>query len=413
MSNPKLIDIASRAKRASASLVDLSSVQKNGLLKKIAAAIVKRGGEIERANAVDLQINRNKPQSFLDRLKFDKPRISAAADGIIKLVELDDPVGKTVEERTIVGGIKLKKITVPMGVIAMIYEARPNVTVDAAALCIKASSAVVLRGSADAVNTNAAITDIIRDELDSFGVDKDCVVLCSCAREEIGELLSLRNHIDLAIPRGSKNLIDYVRTNADIPVIETGAGNCCAYVDGTADLEQSARVIVNAKTNRVGVCNALESLIIDRSALERSLPILYRLSECGVTIHGDDEVCKAFSKAKRGTEEDLYREYLGMEISASVVDGVVGAVRHINKYGTHHSDVILSTDKAAIEYFYNHVDSAVVYSNASTRFTDGFRFGLGAEIGISTQKLHARGPMGLNEIVTYKYIAEGDGQTVD
>ncbi len=413
MNSSGLAQIASRAKVASSALVDLSSAQKNELLKSIAAAIVKRGGDIERANAEDLRTNCDKPSSFLDRLKFDMPRISAAANGILKLTELDDPIGKIVEDRTIVGGIRLKKITVPMGVIAMIYEARPNVTVDAAALCIKASSAVILRGSADAVNTNIAITEIIRDELDSFGVDKDCVILCSCAREQIGDLLSLRDYIDLAIPRGSKNLIDYVRNNASVPVIETGAGNCCAYVDGTADIDMASRTVVNAKTNRVGVCNALESLVIDRCALEKALPILERLDKSGVTVHGDEAVCRAFPKAERGTEEDLYREYLGMEISASVVDGVVGAVRHINKYGTHHSDVIFSTDREAIEYFYKHVDSAVVYSNASTRFTDGFRFGLGAEIGISTQKLHARGPMGLNEIVTYKYIAEGNGQTVD
>lgn len=406
------LSVAAAAKAACGDLL-LPSEQKNRLLSLIADGIEANVSDIEHANALDISACVGKPESFIDRLRFDGKRISAAADGLRKLIELDDPVGKVIEKRTIASGIRLTKKTVPFGVIAIVYEARPNVTVDAAGLCLKAGNCAVLRGSRDAANTNRVIVDVIKSVLRGFGINPDAVGLAECDRDGIKELLAADKYIDLAIPRGSKALIDFVRGNSIVPVIETGAGNCCAYVDGTCDIELTKKAIVNAKTNRISVCNALESVFVAKDALKASLPVLKALSEAGVTIHGDEAVCKVFPAAQPATEDDYSREYLSMDISVKTVEGLTEAVESINKYGTHHSDVIFSTDKKAIEYFYDHIDSAVVYSNASTRFTDGFRFGLGAEIGISTQKLHARGPMGLNEIVTYKYIAEGDGQILE
>lgn len=404
-------EAARAAKLASAAFFELDACKKNSALFHAAECLVRRADEIVKANLIDIEHCKDKPQSFIDRLTFDYKRISETADGLKHVAKLDDPVGIVREARVLRNGLSLKKITVPMGVIAVIYEARPNVTVDAFGLCFKASSAVVLRGSIDAANTNRTIVDIIRAALIDSGVDPDVAVLCECDRGGVATLLSQTDSIDLAIPRGSKALIDFVRGNSAVPVIETGAGNCTAYVHRTADIDIAKAVILNGKTQRTGVCNALESLLIDAEALERSLPILYALRAAGVTVHGDPAVCSAFPHAVAATEEDYYREYLGLDISVKTVGGVKEAVSCINRYGTHHSDVILATDKAAIDYFVAHADSAAVYVNASTRFTDGAQFGLGAEIGISTQKLHARGPMGLNEIVTYKYIIEGCGQT--
>ncbi len=406
------LSVASAAKAACGELL-ISSEQKNRLLSLIADKIEASIADVERANALDVCACVGKPDYFIDRLRFDEKRIRSAADGLRKLTEFDDPVGQVKERRTLDCGIKIKKITVPFGVIAIVYEARPNVTLDAAGLCLKAGNAVVLRGSRDASNTNRAVVAVIKSALESCGINPDVVGLAECDRDGVKELLAADKFIDLAIPRGSKNLIDFVRANATVPVIETGAGNCCAYIDGTCDVALTAKAVVNAKTNRISVCNALESVFIAEDALERSLPVLKALSSAGVTVHGDSAVCKLFPTAVPAVEDDYYTEYLSMDISVKTVTGLKDAVESINKYGTHHSDVIFSTNKKDIEYFYNRIDSAVVYSNASTRFTDGFRFGLGAEIGISTQKLHARGPMGLNEIVTYKYIAEGDGQILE
>ncbi len=402
--------IAADAKSACGSLLRLDPKGKNALLNAVADRLLLCAEKIEKANEADLKAASGKPSAFLDRLAFDKARIIDCANGLRKLCELDDPVGRVLEERTLYNGIKLKKITVPIGVLAIIYEARPNVTVDAAGLCLKSSNVALLRGSSDAINTNRATVEIIRDVLEDFGIDKNVVSLAECDRGGVSELLSLDRYVDLVIPRGSKSLIDYVRKNSSIPVIETGAGNCCCYIDGTAETELCKRVVLNAKTSRTGVCNALESLLIRADALNTALPVLEALYSSGVTVHGDGAVCAMFDKALPATEDDWSREYLSMDISVKTVADVMQAVEYINRYGTHHSDVILSTDKRAIEYFYTYTDSAVVYSNASTRFTDGGQFGLGAEIGISTQKLHARGPMGLNEIVSYKYIACGDGQ---
>lgn len=401
--------VSENAKRARKSLLGLSSVQKNALLLSIASAVEQRSAEIVNANNADIAACK-KDAAFIDRLVFSAERIKSAADGLKKLAKLDDPVGAVLEEKTLYNGLRLKKIAVPIGVVAVIYEARPNVTVDAAGILLKTSNVALLRGSTDAVNTNRAIVRIIRDCLTAFGVDGNAVSLAECDHDGVKSLLSDTNNIDLAIPRGSKGLIDFVRREAVVPVIETGAGNCSAYIDDTCDIDTAVDVVLNAKTQRISVCNALESLYIKSNALERSVPILSALCDAGVTVHGDKYVCKAFPRAVLATEDDYYREYLSMDISVKTVEDVADAVECVNKYGTHHSDVILSADSASIDYFEKYVDSACVYANASTRFTDGGEFGLGAEIGISTQKLHARGPMGLKELVSYKYVIDGEGQ---
>lgn len=408
MSN--LISIAEKAKKACTSLTALSSRKKNAVLTDAARALVENAQAIERANALDLKASADKPPYFLDRLKFDAPRIKSAADGLVSLCALKDPVGKTKTKRTLYNGLSLKAVTVPMGVVAVIYEARPNVTVDTFGICFKSSNVALLRGSSDSANTNRVTVGILRGVLAAHGIDENAVSLVECDHDGVKELLSLADYIDLAIPRGSKNLINFVRGNAIVPVIETGAGNCCAYIDETADMKLTEKAVINAKTQRISVCNALESLLIKSEALGEALPVLEALYAAGVTIHADEKILAAFPKAVAATKEDWKREYLSMDISAKTVDSVEQAIEWINANGTHHSDVIFSENRAAIEKFYRFTDSAVVYSNASTRFTDGGEFGLGAEIGISTQKLHARGPMGLGELVTYKYIVEGDGQ---
>lgn len=401
---------AHNAKRAVPAVLALNEERKNALLSAIADALTASASVIRAANDVDLSNCAHKGVAFCDRLKLDDARIAACADGLRALTRLSDPIGKTLEARTLYNGLRLKRIAVPIGVVAVIYEARPNVTVDAAGICLKTSNVALLRGSRDALNTNRALVAVICDVLESFGIDRNAVTLVECEREQTAELLKDRKNIDLAIPRGSKSLIDFVRESAKVPVIETGAGNCSAYIDGTCDVDLATKAVLNAKTQRISVCNALESLYIEKSALVRSLPILKALVDAGVTVHGDKFVQKVFPQAVDADEDDFYREYLSMDISAKTVDGVEQAVLCVNKYGTHHSDAIFSQDKNAIEYFQKYVDSAAVYSNASTRFTDGGEFGMGAEIGISTQKLHARGPMGLNELTTYKYIIDGDGQ---
>lgn len=407
-----------KAFSACASLVSLSENQKNELLSLIADGISGNASAIIKANELDLKNAASKGEAFCDRLLFNEKRIADSVNSIKKLITLPDPIGKVLESRTLYNGLKLKKISVPLGVVAIIYEARPNVTVDASCIALKTSNAVVLRGGSEAKNTNKAITEVIRSVLKRFDAC-DAVTYIECDHESVTKILTDEN-VDLAIPRGSKKLIDFVRKNATVPVIETGAGNCSAYIDCTCDIETAKKVVLNAKTQRISVCNALESLYIDKSAVSYSLPVLIELLKAGVVIHADDCVFNALSQELKGddkikkvvkaTEADYYKEYLAMEISAKTVCGVSQAVKEINKYGTHHSDVILSQDKSAIEYFFKNVDSAAVYSNASTRFTDGGEFGLGCEIGISTQKTHARGPMGLNELTTYKYIVEGEGQ---
>ena len=409
-SSASVTESAQIARSVAPALADISSHEKNDLLKAIAERLERSGDVIEKANASDMARAADKPQAFLDRLRFDAPRLRSAADGLRKLAELPDPVGRVIDERTLYNGLRHKKTTVPFGAIAVIYEARPNVTVDAAGLCLKSSNAAVLRGSNDALATNRALVGIIGDALEEFGIDRASVTLIECGHDGVVELLAAEGAIDLAIPRGSAELISFVRRSATVPVIETGAGNCTAYIDKSADMALAEKVVINAKTQRLGVCNALEGLIIDRAALERAVPVLDALSKAGVTLHADAEVRKVFPAAVAATEDDYYKEYLSLDISVKTVDGVKGAVEYVNKYGTHHSETIIATDRSAIDYFGKYADSAVVYSNASTRFTDGFEFGLGAEIGISTQKLHARGPMGIYEMVTYKYLVEGDGQ---
>ncbi len=408
MSNSR--EAARLAKTAAPTLLALTKENKNAMLCAIADALYAARGKIAEANAVDIKNAEGKGAAFCDRLKFDEPRIAVAADGLRAIAALHDPIDTIAEERTLYNGLRLKKVVVPIGVVAVIYEARPNVTVDAAGICLKTSNAALLRGSADATETNRAVVDVIRKVTEKFNVDINAVSLVECERDEVKELLTDEEHIDLAIPRGSKSLIDFVRKNATVPVIETGAGNCSAYIDGTCDAELAVNAVLNAKTQRISVCNALESIYIERNALAHALPVLNALHAAGVTVHADGYIKAAFPQAVAATDDDYYREYLSMDVSVKTVDDVKDAVNCINKYGTHHSDVIFSRDEAAIRYFQKYVDSAVVYSNASTRFTDGGEFGFGAEIGISTQKLHARGPMGIDGLTTYKYVVDGDGQ---
>lgn len=407
--NSSVVSVAARAKKASSVLLTLTDEQKSLALNAIADALSSSTESIERANAVDLR-NCTKGAAFSDRLAFNANRIKAAAEGLRLLASAPDPVGRIIENRTLYNGLELKKITVPFGVLAVIYEARPNVTVDSVGLCLKSGNAAVLRGSSDAVNTNRAIVDVIKRAVSDCKINSDIVELCSCSHDGVKELLSLREYIDLAFPRGSKAFIGFVRDVSLVPTIETGAGNCTCYIHKSADITLAEKVVLNAKTNRISVCNALESLLIDADILEKSLPVLNSLIAAGVTVHGDQNVCNACPGAIPAIDDDYYKEYLSMDISVKTVKNVAEAVDYINKYGTHHSETIVAADKAAIDYFGKYCDSAVIYANASTRFTDGFEFGLGAEIGISTQKLHARGPMGLNELVTYKYIVNGNGQ---
>ena len=335
------------------------------------------------------------------------------AEGIRELIKLPDPIGVVLDSWQNHCGLEIKRVRVPLGTIGIIYEARPNVTADAIGLCIKSGNAVILRGSKDAINSNKAIVKVISDALEKEGFDSGCIGLVEdTSRESAAELMRAVGLIDVLIPRGGKGLIESVVRNSQVPVIETGAGNCHVYVERSADLDMAEKIILNAKLSRPSVCNAAESLLVDEEIAGEFLPgILSKLEEKGVQVRGCGLTRKVYPKALEASEEDMYAEYNDLIISVKVVKGVDEAIAHIEKYSTHHSDAIVSRSEEAIEKFFAGVDSAAVYANASTRFTDGFEFGFGAEMGISTQKLHARGPMGLKELTSYKYIVRGNGQT--
>ena len=326
--------------------------------------------------------------------------------------QLPDPVGELMDEFTRPNGMKIRKVRVPMGVIGVIYESRPNVTADAFALCFKAGSAVILKGGSDALNSNIAITDVLRDSLAECGICPDAVQLIATTdRAATRELMTMRQYVDLLIPRGGAGLIRAVVENSRIPVIETGTGNCHIYVDKDADLEMAMKILINAKTQRIGVCNAAESLVVHRDVLDRFLPMLSKtMEEYNVLLRADEDSRALLPLAEAATEEDFGKEYLALMLSVKTVDSVEEAIAHINRYHTGHSDCIVTRNQEAAEKFLSEIDSACVYVNVSTRFTDGFEFGFGAEIGISTQKLQARGPMGLREITSYKYLISGSGQ---
>ena len=349
------------------------------------------------------------PEPMIDRLALTKARIEAIADGVRKAADLPDPLAGG-ETFTRPNGLSITKKPVPFGVIAIIYESRPNVTADAAALCVKSGNAVILRGGSEAISSNLAIASVISRALESVGLPGECVCAVSdTSRTAANELMKMKGLVDLLIPRGGKALIRAVVENAEIPVIETGAGNCHVFLDSTADTETALAVLENAKCSRPSVCNAAESLLVCRDRAHELLPLVHaRMPQ--VELRGDAETRAILPDIKAATEEDYYAEYNDYIMSVNVVSDVYEAVERINKYGTHHSECIVTRDEANAEYFLSHVDSAAVYHNASTRFTDGGEFGFGAEIGISTQKLHARGPMGLKEMTTYKYVVRGNGQ---
>ncbi len=393
----------------------LSAEEKNAALSAAADGLLADTAAILAANEKDMQAGRENGmhEGLLDRLKLDGARIEAMALGLRQVADLPDPVGKVLEAWERPNGLRLQKVSVPLGVIGIIYESRPNVTADAFALCFKAGNAAILKGGSDAIHSNMAIAASLRKSLKKNGLPEDAVQLIEDTdRETTAAFMKCREYIDVLIPRGSAGLIRATVENSTIPIIETGTGNCHIFIDETADLTDAVNIVVNAKTQRIGVCNACESLVIHEKIAAAFLPALKeglaRVHE--VEIRGDRQVCQILPEVKHAAEEDYGTEYLDYILSAVTVKNIEEAIAHINRYSTHHSDAILTQDNSHAQRFTQAIDSACVYVNASTRFTDGFEFGFGAEIGISTQKLHARGPMGLPQLTTYKYIVEGNGQ---
>ncbi len=409
-----LIEMGKRAKKAASVLNTLGSTEKNEGLLAASRALLDRMEEIEAANAKDMELakSRNMSQGLLDRLALNPARIQAMADGLKEVAALEDPVGEVLSMKTRPNGLVIGKKRVPIGVVGMIYEARPNVTADAFGLCFKSGNAVILKGGSDALYSNQAIAEALREGLASCGLPEDAVQLISdTSREITKEMMRLNDYIDVLIPRGGAGLIQSVVENSTVPVIETGTGNCHIYVDESADFDMALDIIENAKTQRIGVCNACESLVVHQGIAPQFLPLLKkRLDPFQVEIRGDKRACSLAEGLTPAAEEDWGREYLDYIVSLKIVDSIEEAILHINQYNTGHSESIVTSNYANAQKFLNEIDAAAVYVNASTRFTDGSEFGFGAEIGISTQKLHARGPMGLTELTTTKYIIYGNGQ---
>ena len=405
--------IGQQAKKASKSIGKASTVLKNQALTKIAEALLEHEKEIIIENAKDViqaRINGMKP-SLIDRLALNHDRIQAISDSVLDIVKLDDPVGEVLSMTKRPNGLMIGQKRAPMGVIGVIYEARPNVTVDAAVLCLKAGSAVILKGGSDAIFSNIAIVNVMREAISDI-LDSDCIQLIEdTSRESTMKLMKMNKYLDLLIPRGGAGLIRAVVENATVPVIETGTGNCHIYVDGSADIEMALAILINAKTQRTGVCNAAESLLVHEKAADKFLPkAITALTEKGCEIRGCSITQKFNDKVIAASEEDFSTEFLDLIISCKVVKNLDEAIAHINENSTGHSECIITNDYANANRFLDEIDSAAVYVNASTRFTDGGEFGFGAEMGISTQKMHARGPMGLKEMTTTKYIIYGNGQ---
>ncbi|MGE7905760.1 glutamate-5-semialdehyde dehydrogenase [Peribacillus sp. NPDC094092] len=402
------------AKKASYQLIGLSTEQKNKALRNIANQLIIDKDFLIKENQKDLEEGRKKgfSESTLDRIMLNVTRIDDMAEAIMLLIDLKDPVGEQLETIEKENGLLIKKLRVPIGVIGMIYEARPNVTIDAATLSLKTGNAVLLRGSSSAKNSNMALVSSIHKALENTEIPVEAVQLIEdTSRETAKELFHLNEYLDVLIPRGGKNLIETVIKESTVPVLETGAGNCHIFIDQTADITMVEKIVLNGKTQRPSVCNAIEGLLIHEKWFEENgVRMLELLDEKGIEVYGDETVCSSFPKAKTATEEDWSTEYLALKISVKTVKGVFDAIEHINRYGTKHSEAILTRDEQNAFAFLNKVDAAAVYHNASTRFTDGFEFGYGAEIGISTQKLHARGPMGLPALTSSKYFIYGQGQ---
>lgn len=409
-----LNEIGRLAKKASVKLSVLSTADKNKALLSIAYALKKNADTIIAANKLDISNAEENgiKKVMLDRLLLTKERIGSMADGIRSVAALDDPVGKIIGGYTRPNGLKISKVQVPLGVIAIIYEARPNVTADAAALTLKSGNAVILRGGKEAILSNKAIVDVINDAGRKAGLPVGAVSLVTdTSRESAYELMRLNKYVDVIIPRGGKGLIQSVVENATVPSIETGVGNCHIYVDEFADLDNARDIIINAKTSRPSVCNAAEKLIIHKSVAQAFLPeIVKALKEKNVEILGDEKAVEICPEIIPALADDWYGEFLDLKIAVKVTNSIDEAIDHINEYGSKHSEAIITKSYENTEKFFSLVDAAAVYANASTRFTDGGEFGLGAEIGISTQKLHARGPMGLDALTTSKYVIRGNGQ---
>jgi len=411
---PEVAQKAVLARSAARALASTPTAIKNAALTAMAEALVDRSDEILKANAADLDRSKGKgvPGALLDRLIANETRVLDMAKGLEVVAALPDPVGEVIRGWRMPNGLEIRQVRVPIGVIGIIYEARPNVTADAAGLCLKAGSACILRGGSEAINSNSVIARIMAEAAEEAGAPPNSIQLIeSTGREAAHELMKMTEYIDLLIPRGGAGLIRTVVETAAVPVIETGCGNCHTFVEATADLAMAEEIAFNAKVQRPGVCNAMETLLADEQIAAGFLPnTCRRFQAAGVEIRGCEKTRALWPDAKPATEEDYYTEYLALVLAIKVVSGLEEAVEHVNKYGTGHSEAIVTRDRDAARRFQEGVDAAVVYVNASTRFTDGFEFGFGAEIGISNQKLHARGPMGLREITTYKYIVEGSGQ---
>ncbi|SFA76167.1 glutamate-5-semialdehyde dehydrogenase [Acetitomaculum ruminis DSM 5522] len=409
-----LNQVCENAKEALKEISILGIDEKNDILRKTADALVKNSDEIIEKNKIDVEngVNKGMKQSLIDRLSLNKKRIEDMALGLKQIATLDDPIGGIDSMVKRPNGLLVGKKRVPLGVVGIIYEARPNVTADAFGLCFKTGNVVILKGGSDAINSNIAIVDSIRGVLKENGINPDAINLITATdHETTTRFMKMNDYVDVLIPRGGAGLIKNVVLNSTIPVIETGTGNCHIYVDETADIDMAANIIVNAKTQRTGVCNACESLVIHKNIAQKAIPVICNiLKQKGVEIRGDKTVLDIYTDAIAADEEDWGKEYLDLIISIKTVENIDEAISHINKYNSGHSESIITKDYANAQKFLERVDAAAVYVNASTRFTDGFEFGFGAEIGISTQKLHARGPMGLDALTTYKYIIYGDGQ---
>jgi glutamate-5-semialdehyde dehydrogenase len=409
-----ITEICKKAKVASVEMAKLSAETKNTALCRMANALEANTDKILAANQADVEAAKAKglKLALLDRLAIDQRKIQTMARGLREVSALADPIGTIISSWTRPNGLIISQVRVPLGVIGVIYESRPDVTSDAAAICIKSGNAVILRGGSDALNSNVAIGEVLRDALAGTNVPVDAIqVVNSPERKVAEELMRMRQYIDVLIPRGGADLIKTVVETSRIPVIETGTGNCHIYVEEDADLEKATPIVINAKCQRPGTCNAAEKLLVHSKIAERYLPgVIAALRKEGVEVRGDEETRKIVADVKAATEQDWYTEYLDLIIGVKVVKNLDEAIAHINKYGTKHSDAILTTDFDKAMQFIREVDSAAVYWNASTRFTDGNQFGLGAEIGISTQKLHARGPMSVQHLTTTKYVVLGSGQ---
>ncbi len=410
--------LAQDALSASRTLASVPGAQRDAALRAIADALEDAVAPLQEANAKDLAAGREAGLSpaMLDRLELTDVRIAAMARSVRQIAEQPDPVGRVLEGRVLPSGIKLQKVRVPIGVVLIIFESRPNVTSDAAALCLKSGNAVLLRGGKEALHSNAAIADCVSKGLAAAGIDPKAVQLLGTTdRAAVGALLKMEGVIDLCIPRGGESLIRAVVEQSRIPVIKHYAGNCHVYVDAAADADMAVSLCVNAKTQRTGVCNAAETILMHRTVAESGLlqRICRALGERGVEVRGDTRCCAAYPQAVPATEADWATEYLDLIVAVRVVDSLDAAIEHINRYGSRHTDAIVTADLKAADDFVTRVDTANAFVNCSTRWADGARFGLGAEIGISTDKLHARGPMGADDLTTYKWVAYGDGQIVD